>query len=105
MRHLLGARFNAELESVYERAFTYVVGEIGHAYYALVSAPLTSESEDTNCVNCINITSISQRSKTRQSEGSRARGSRRQFPIGALQSAKARPRSLSSDAEMLAKTH
>ena len=103
MRHVLGARFNAELESVYERAFTYVVGEMAHAYYALVSAPLNSESADTDRVNGSNI--ISLRSKMRQSEGSRARAARRQFPIGSLQCTKARPRSRSSDAAVLAKTH
>ena len=44
MRRILGARFNPELESVYTRAFGYVVDTLGKAFDEDVS----SKSNDHN---------------------------------------------------------
>lgn len=39
MRMILAERFNAELESVYERAFTYVVGQVCRAFDGAFDTP------------------------------------------------------------------
>lgn len=110
MRHLLGARFNAELESVYKRAFNYVVARVGDAFNLLSSAPSTAERVKPPSALCENVNGSAliqlPSTSTRLYEGSRAGAVRRQVTNGAqCNSAKSRPRSRSSDAALLAAMH
>ena len=51
MRRILGTRFNAELESVYTRAFNYVVAILGRAYDAdPISRQARTSSDEHLCV-------------------------------------------------------
>ena len=45
MRHILGARFNPELESVYTRAFGYVIDTLGKAFDEGVASKSNNQNE------------------------------------------------------------
>lgn len=56
MRRILGSRFNAELESVYTHAFSYVVAEVSHAFDVKPNAQLRRASSEGQLFTSVNLT-------------------------------------------------
>lgn len=79
-RLILGARFNAELENVYERAFTYVVSQVCRSFDGEFDAPPLTSNYNVDKTQCSRA--IGTLHKTRSQSEDRSARTSSYAPLG-----------------------